>query len=140
MPMNCAPSLLKFLGTKLSLEITRPKTNAEQRLFQAILVQALEDAINTSNFKKETYHKHDSHCWFVDNSDDFQRICWGAEIDPDFVRSEYLKLVDNGKIMFTKIQISWIKYRDLYRRYRNAKNKDERKKIRSEIIKENIKS
>ena len=140
MPMNCAPSLLKFLGTKLNLEITRPKTNAEQRLFQAILVQALEDAINTSNFKKETYHKHDSHCWFVDNSDDFQRICWGAEIDPDFVRSEYLKLVDNGKIMFTKIQISWIKYRDLYRRYRNAKNKDERRKIRSEIIKENIKS
>ena len=44
--MTCAPSLLKFLGTKLSLEIVKPKAYAEQRLFQAILVQALEDATN----------------------------------------------------------------------------------------------
>ena len=51
--MTCAPSLLKFLGTKLSLAITKPKAFAEQRLFQAILVQALEDATNPSNFKRE---------------------------------------------------------------------------------------
>ena len=54
--MTCAPSLLKFLGIKLSLEIVKPKAFAEQRLFQAILVQALEDAVNPSGFKKETYH------------------------------------------------------------------------------------
>lgn len=137
--MTCAPSLLKFLGTKLSLAITQPKAFAEQRLFQAILVQALEDATNPSNFKRETYHKHDSHCWFVDNSEDFQQVCWGAELDPDFVRGEYLKMVDNGKIIFTKMQVAWIRYRSLYKRYREAKSKDERREIRALILKENHK-
>ena len=137
--MTCAPSLLKFLGTKLSLAITKPKAFAEQRLFQAILVQALEDATNPSNFKRETYHKHDSHCWFVDNSEDFQQVCWGAELDPDFVRGEYLKMVDNGKIIFTKMQVAWIRYRSLYKRYREAKSKDERREIRALILKENHK-
>ena len=137
--MTCAPSLLKFLGTKLSLAITKPKAFAEQRLFQAILVQALEDATNPSNFKRETYHKHDSHCWFVDNSEDFQQVCWGAEFDPDFVRGEYLKMVDNGKIIFTKMQVAWIRYRSLYKRYREAKSKDERREIRALILKENHK-
>jgi hypothetical protein len=137
--MTCAPSLLKYLGTKLSLAISKPKAFAEQRLFQAILVQALEDATNPSNFKRETYHKHDSHCWFVDNSEDFQQICWGAELDPDFVRGEYLKMVDNGKIIFTKMQVAWIRYRSLYKRYREAKSKDERREIRALILKENHK-
>jgi len=136
--MTCAPSLLKFLGIKLSLEITRPKAYAEQRLFQAILVQALEDAINTSNFKKETYYKHDSHCWFLKNSNDFQRVCWGAEMDPDFVRGEYFKLINDGKIKFTKFQLSWIRYRELYRQYRNANSKEERREIKKLIIKENF--
>ena len=137
--MTCAPSLLKFLGIKLSLEITKPKQLAEQRLFQAILVQALEDATNSSNFKKETYFKHDSHCWFVDNSNDFQEICWGANMDPDFIRGEYLKLVEERKIFFSNLQVSWIRYRELYRKYRNAKNKEERREIKKLIIEENSK-
>ena len=118
--MTCAPSLLKYLGTKLSLAITKPKAFAEQRLFQAIIVQALEDATNPSNFKRETYHKHDSHCWFIDNSDDFQQVCWGAELDPDFVRGEYLKMVDEKKIKFSSMQVSWLRYRELYKKYREA--------------------
>ena len=137
--MTCAPSLLKYLGIKLSLAITKPKAFAEQRLFQAILVQALEDATNPSNFKRETYHKHDSHCWFINNSDDFQKVCWGAELDPEFVRSEYLKMVDNGKIKFSEMQVSWLKYRNLYKRYREANNKEERRKIRNLIVNENFK-
>ena len=137
--MNCAPSLLKFLGIKLSLEITNPKKFAEQRLFQAILVQALEDAVNPSSFKKETYHKHDSHVWFMNNGDDFQKVCWGADMDPDFVRGEYIKLVKAKKIIFTKLQMSWIRYRNLYKRYREASSKEERREIKKEIVEENLK-
>ena len=137
--MTCAPSLLKYLGTKLSLAITKPKAFAEQRLFQAILVQALEDATNPSNFKRETYHKHDSHCWFVDNSDDFQQVCWGAELDPEFVRGEYLKMIDEEKIKFSEMQISWLRYRSLYKKYREANSKEERREIRSLILNENLK-
>jgi len=137
--MNCAPSLLKSLGIKLSLEIVKPKAYAEQRLFQAILVQALEDAVNPSSFKKETYHKHDSHKWFISNSVDFQDVCWGADMDPDFVRGEYLKMVKEGKVHFTKLQVSWIRYRDLYRKYRSAQTKEDRRYIKNLILKENKK-
>tara|TARA_R100001086_G_scaffold210901_2_gene126801 strand:- start:524 stop:862 length:339 start_codon:yes stop_codon:yes gene_type:complete len=98
--MSCAPILLKFLGIKLSAEITKYKTFSEQRLFQAILVQALEDAVNPSGLKKETYYKYESHCWFIDNGEEFKNICWGADMDPDFIRGEYLRLVDSEKIFF----------------------------------------
>ena len=137
--MSCAPALLKFLGIKLALELTKAKEYSEQRLFQAIIVQALEDAVNTSTMKKETYYKYDSHVWFVNNSEEFKDICWGADMDPDFVRGEYLKLVDSQKIFFSKLQLSWIRYRELYRKYRNASSKEERRYIKTLILKENLK-
>tara|TARA_R100001510_G_C7573278_1_gene148908 strand:+ start:349 stop:765 length:417 start_codon:yes stop_codon:yes gene_type:complete len=137
--MSCAPILLKFLGIKLSAEITKYKTFSEQRLFQAILVQALEDAVNPSGLKKETYHKYESHCWFIDNGEEFKNICWGADMDPDFIRGEYLRLVDSEKIFFTEKQRSWIRYRDLYRKYRSAQTKEDRRYIKNLILKENKK-
>jgi hypothetical protein len=51
--MTCSPNLLKNLGIKLSMELTKPKPLSEHRLFQAIIVQALEDALNPSGFKKK---------------------------------------------------------------------------------------
>ena len=66
-------------------------------------------------------------------------MCWGAELDPDFVRGEYLKMIDDGKIVFTEIQIAWIRYRSLYKKYREANSKDERREIRALILKENDK-
>ena len=46
--MTCSPSLLKLLGIKLAMELTKPKVLSEQRLFQAIIVQALEDWNNVT--------------------------------------------------------------------------------------------
>ena len=60
-------------------------------------------------------------------------------MDPEFVRGEYMKMVDNGKIFFTKLQISWIKYRDLYKRYRECGTKEQRRIIKKLILKENLK-
>ena len=127
------------MGIKLSAEITKYKTFSEQRLFQAILVQALEDAVNSSGLKKETYNKYESHCWFIDNGEEFKNICWGADMDPDFIRGEYLRLVDSEKIFFTDRQRSWIRYRDLYRKYRSAQTKEDRRYIKNLILKENEK-
>jgi len=137
--MTCAPALLRFLGIKLSLELIKIKNYSEQRLFQAILVQALEDATNSSGFKKDTYYKQDSHNWFMDNSTSFQDICWGADMDPEFIRGEYLRLIREKKIIFTKLQRSWISYRQLYKRYREANSKEERREIKKLILKENLK-
>ncbi len=136
--MTCSPGLLKNLGIKLAMELTKYKEVAEQRMFQAILVQAFEDALNQSAFKKETYWKQDSHLWFIGNSKDFQDVCWGAEMDPDFIRQEYIKLIREKKIFFTQTQVSWLRYRDLYKRYRAAGDKESRRKIRELIISENL--
>jgi len=127
------------LGIKLSMELTKPKPVPEHRLFQAILVQALEDALNPSNFKKETYWKDDAHKWFLENSKDFQDVCWSADMDPEMIRGEYLKLVRNKKIIFTKLQRHWLNYRELYRLYREAGSKEERREIKKKIVEENLK-
>jgi hypothetical protein len=121
------------------MELTKPKPVPEHRLFQAILVQALEDALNPSNFKKETYWKDDAHKWFLENSKDFQDVCWSADMDPEMIRGEYLKLVRNKKIIFTKLQRHWLNYRELYRLYREAGSKEERREIKKRIVEENLK-
>ena len=120
-------------------ELIKPKTDPEQRLFQAIIVQALEDALSGSVFKKESYWKHDAHKWFLGNTPDFQDVCWSADLDPEFIRDEYIKLIKDKKIIFNKLQQSWINYRELYKMYRAANSKEERKKIRELILIENSK-
>jgi hypothetical protein len=137
--MTCSPSLLKLLGIKLAMELTGHKVQAEQRLFQAIIVQALEDVTNPSGFKKETYWKEDAYKWFLNNSEDFQDVCWSADMDPEIVRGEFLKLVRNKKIIFSKLQVHWLNYRKLYKLYREAGSKEERRKIKKSIVKENLK-
>ena len=123
------------MGIKLSMELTRPKELAEQRLFQAILVQALEDVLNPSNFKKETYWKEDAYKWFFNNSKDFQDVCWAADMDPELIRGEFIKLINNKKIKFSNKQQRWLNYRELYRLYREADSKEERREIRKKITK-----
>ena len=123
------------MGIKLSMELTRPKELAEQRLFQAILVQALEDVLNPSNFKKETYWKEDAYKWFFNNSKDFQDVCWAADMDPELIRGEFIKLIKNKKIKFSNKQQRWLNYRELYRLYREASSKEERREIRKKITK-----
>ena len=121
------------------MELTGHKAQAEQRLFQAIIVQALEDVTNPSSFKKETYWKEDAYKWFFNNSQDFQDVCWSADMDPEMVRGEFLKLVRNKKIIFSKLQVHWLNYRKLYKLYREAGSKEERRKIKKSIVKENLK-
>jgi hypothetical protein len=133
--MSCSPNLLKILGIRLAKEITKTDLSAEERIFQAILVQALEDALTTSAFKKETYWKHDAHKWFLSNCEDFKNVCWSANMDPEFIRGEYLKLIKDKKIKFTKMQNGWINYRELYKLHRAAQSKEERREIKALIVK-----
>ena len=59
-------------------------------------------------------------------------------MDPEMVREEYIKLIDNGKIKFTELQKSWINYREFYKLYRNAKSKEERAEIKKKVFSEKI--
>ena len=127
------------MGIKLAMELIKEKPLSEQRLFQAIIVQALEDVMNISSFKKETYWKEDAYKWFYSNSEDFQDVCWAADMDPELIRGEFFKLIKLKKIKFSKMQTHWLNYRELYRLYREADSKEERREIKKRIDKENLK-
>ena len=117
---------------------TQEKRPAEIRLFQAILLQAFEDSLSMSGFKRETYWKEDSYKWFLEDSKDFQYVCWNADMDPQVVRDEFVKLMKNGKIKFTELQKSWINYREFYKHYRNAKTKEEREEVKRKIYSDKV--
>ena len=130
--MNYSPTLLKILGTDMAHKIINVKY-PEQRLFQAIIVQAFEDCIVKTNNKRDVYNKEDSYKWFNAADDDFERVCWYADMDPSFVKDRFLKLKREKIIYFTKDELIWIEYRDKYKRYRAAKSKEARKIIKIQI-------
>tara|TARA_R100001463_G_scaffold21231_1_gene51232 strand:+ start:237 stop:638 length:402 start_codon:yes stop_codon:yes gene_type:complete len=130
--------LLKNLGIKLAMEFVKQGRSPEIRLFQAILLQAFEDSMSVSTFKRDTYWKEDSHKWFLENSDDFQEVCWNADLDPQIIQDEYKKLIKKGIVKFNKIQKSWINYREYYRLYRAAKTKEERAEIRKKVFSDKV--
>ena len=133
--MSFSPSLLKILGTNIShalIDTTRP---CEQRLFQAIIVQAFEDALNPSPTKTETYYKIDAHNWFMYPDTMFEKICWLAGFDPDIITDRYKRLQDTGQVTFSKTQKTWVEYRKLYKDYRSANCSSERKIIMDRIRK-----
>ena len=133
--MSFSPSLLKILGTNIShalIDTTRP---CEQRLFQAIIVQAFEDALNPSPTKTETYYKIDAHNWFMYPDTMFEKICWLAGFDPDIITDRYKRLQDTGQVTFSKTQKTWVEYRKLYKDYRSANCSSERKIIMERIRK-----
>ena len=136
--MSYSPNLLKNLGIKLAMMFTQEKRPAEIRLFQAILLQAFEDSLSMSGFKRETYWKEDSYKWFLEDGKDFQFVCWNADMDPQVVRDEFVKLLRKGKIKFTELQRSWINYREFYKHYRNAKTKEERLEVKKKIYSDKI--
>ena len=136
--MSYSPSLLKILGTNMTAEILKVNKSSEQRLFQAIILQAFEDVLNVHGSKQESYFKEDAHDWFSKNSEEFQFVCWNAGFDPDIILDRYNSLLKNKKIIFTKLQMAWIEYRNLYKKYRAAKTPSERRNIMLKIVKVNL--
>ncbi len=136
--MSYSPNLLKNLGIKLAMEFVKENRPPEVRLFQAILLQAFEDSLSVSGFKRDTYAKEDSHKWFMSNCKDFQDVCWNADMDPQLIREEYLKLIKKGVVKFSKLQKSWINYREYYRLYRAAKTKEERAEIKKKVFSDKV--
>jgi hypothetical protein len=117
----------------MAAEVLSPKTSSEQRLFQAIVLQAFEDALTTQGSKQESYLKKDAHDWFLEKNKTFDSVCWNAGFDPDLIHEKYKKLLKDGKVVFTELQKEWVRYRGLYRDYRAADNSKDRKNIMLKI-------
>ena len=136
--MSYSPNLLKILGTSMAAELIKNTKSPEQRLFQAIILQGFEDALTNQTGKQESYFKKDAHDWIINGNEEFEQICWYAGFDPVIVTERYKKLIENGTIKFSHRQVQWIKYRDLYKKYRAAKTQGERRNIMLKIVKVNL--
>jgi len=131
--VNYSLNLLEILGTRISRELTREQRLPEEKLFQAIILQAFEDALNMGEQKNDAYTKQDSFDWFSTLSDDFDKVCWFANFEPEVIRHKFNELTSKKVIYYTKKQLKWLRYRWLYKEYRRVKDKFERRKILNEI-------
>jgi len=131
--VNYSLNLLEILGTNIARELTREQRLPEERLFQAIILQAFEDALSIGEMKQDAYAKQDSFNWFSTISDDFDTVCWFANFDPEIIRNKFNELVRNKTIHYTKKQLKWLRYRFLYKQYREVETKQERRQILKEI-------
>lgn len=131
--MSFSQNLLKIMGIEIANELLDPHKTPEQRLYQAVIVQAFEDCIYNLGGKNEAYYKKEAHDWFLTKDDDFDEVCWLAGFDPDHVHLQYKKCLKEKTIYFTDVQLYWIDYKDAYKDYREAENKEQRSDVRSRI-------
>jgi hypothetical protein len=126
--MNISTKVLKTMGLVIAEKLVENTTDPEIRIWRAVLSMALEDAMIINQNRTESVLKGEAHDWFCNNSEDFQFVCFQAEIDPNYVRMKYLEALDKGNIFFTERQNLNIKYTKEYEKLRKAKNRDERRK------------
>ena len=121
------------MGTNIATEIVKTPIRSEHRLYQAVIIQAFEDCLYTLGGKNEAYNKKEAHEWFMINSDDFQNVCYLANLEPSMVRNRYIECLKKQVIVFTEVQCYWIEYKNEYKNYRAAETKEQRKSIKEKI-------
>ena len=126
------------MGTKIATQVLYSQQNAssETRLWQAVVMTAFEDCVCNLNDKKSAIAKWDAFKWFHDTND-FERVCYLADFDADYVRERFYKAVDNETIRFNQRQIAWAKYHEALSAYQNeTEDKKKRKELRLELEKQ----
>jgi len=131
--VNYSLNLLKILGINISRELLREQRLPEERLFQAIILQAFEDSLSVGEHKHDAYCKQDSYDWFTNDTKNFNNVCWFANFEPEIIRGKFNELISKKIIRYTKVQLKWLRYRWLYKQYRATIDKDTRRKILKEI-------
>lgn len=121
------------MGTKVATEILFSENKpAEVKLWQAVVMTAFEDVINKLNDKKSAIAKWDAFKWFH-NREDFDKICYLAEFDADYVFERYLKAVDEEVIIFTPKQIAWARYSEVINQYNLETDKKKRSMLKKQL-------
>lgn len=62
-------------------------------LFVAVILQACKDTTISSSLRKghAPVHRDEARKWFADGGEDFRETCHAAGVDPDALRSAYLR-------------------------------------------------
>ena len=128
--MSYYQDLLKIMGINFATEMVKQDKSSEIKLWRAVINNALGDVILTLSDRKSSIKKMEVHHWIMNNDDDFQQVCYYADLEPSNVRLQYIRAIKKGKITFTDRQIKWKKYYDNFQILKYEKNKEERKRLR----------
>jgi len=118
------------MGINFATEMVRQNLPNEVKMWRAVINNALGDVTINSSDRKSSLYKFAVHDWIIENSDDFQQVCYYAELDPENIRRQYMRAIKLKKILFTDRQLKWKKYNDNYQKLKTIKCREERKKLR----------
>ena len=76
----------------------------EQRLFRAIITQALEDAHYTGTIMIHMRDKESAINWFLDLGKDYRTICDYAGFNPIYIRDAFVKARERGLMQYSERQ------------------------------------
>lgn len=129
--MSYSVDLLKLMGTKIATEILDTNKSGETRMWQAVVLMAFEDVTNRLSDKKSSIAKWDAFKWFHDR-DEFDKVCYLAEFDPDYVYERYQLAIDKEIIIFSQRQVAWARYSEVILKY----NLETDRKVRTQLKKQ----
>jgi hypothetical protein len=115
------------MGIRFSASLTNEVgVSREQRLWRAVLVNAIEESTNMQQDRKSSIYKGQAYVWLINKDGDFEQVCNYGNFDPLQVSNCYHEAVDKGKVWFSETQIAWIRYHRQFNIYKNCKEHDSR--------------
>ena len=119
--MLTSPHLMRTMGLKFARSILdAEKFDAEQKLWRAVVVNALEDSMIIQSDRKASLLKIFAHNWILQGSKDFEVVCAWGNLDPDDIQECYVRALKNHELKFTHRQIMWFDYDKLYKKMLKA--------------------
>ena len=85
-------------NNKDMMEVIENTPNPEQRLWKAVLAQAMYDLLSDNLDVEEDGHRMLAECWITNKHKDFVDVCRNAGFDPDYIHSKAHKLLKTKKL------------------------------------------
>ena len=107
------------------------KHEPEQKLWQAVLVNAFEDVLCNASDKKSAIAKWQANEWFKNSDEkDFESICYMSGFEPDYVRQRYHLAIKENKIKFNQRQKAWGEYYKVLTKFHAADTKELKRELK----------
>jgi len=87
-----------------TLQYSNQQSESENRLFCAVIYQAIDDASYKGLDKRYLRYKQEAIDWLTNMSNDFCLVCQLANYEPQYVKDQIKKLAMHGSIQFTQAQ------------------------------------
>ena len=128
-----APYLLQKMGLKFARSVLDRNLEPEQKLWRAVDVNAFDETLINQTDRKSSLIKITAHYWIIEARDNFRLACEWGTLDPEDMHECYVRALKKRNIYFTKRQVAWKEYDNVYKKMISEDNKIVRKVKRKEV-------